>query len=152
MTYVNEQSVSPAAISVALDIPPARPVARADEVDDLMIAELADSFSRWGRTQLYGLCVLAAVAVSFFVWGPGLAKFIVFSGLLPAMILGNYLTDRANVREFISIGLSPALARRLLKKAYTIPSAYIMFPAMFSRSTKANRAVGDIISAALRKC
>lgn len=152
MSYVNEQSVSPAAISTALEIPPARTVALAHEVDDLMIAELAASFSRWGRTQLYGLCVLAALAVSLAIWGPGLAKVIAIIGLLPGMILGNYLTDRANVHEFETIGLAPELARRLLRKTYTVPSAYLMFPAMFSKSTRAKHAIGRIIIAALRKC
>ena len=152
MSYVNEHSVSPAAVPSTLEIPPARTIALAHEVDDLMIAELATSFSRWGRTQFYGLCVLAALAGSLVIWGPGLAKLIAFLGLLPGMILGNYLTDRANVHEFVTIGLAPELARRVLRKTYTVPSAYIMFPAMFSKSTRAKSAIGSIISAALRKC
>ena len=143
---------TPGAASASLVVREAGGITAGNDVDDALAGELADAFARWGRIQTYGLVAIAGAVVGTGVVAPGIALVVALLCLLPAVLVANVLVDRATVDEFVSVGLSGPLAKRLLRKTYLVPAAYALLPAAFSKKPAAKRAVVDVIRAALKKC
>lgn len=149
---MSERPSTPGAVSAALVVRGSRGIASAADVDEALASDLADAFSRWGRIQLYGLGTIAIAVAGTATWAPTVALIVAAVCLVPAILVANFAIDRANIDEFAALGLSPELARQLLRKTYSVPEAYVLLPAAFSNQPAAKREVITVIRKALAKC
>lgn len=171
---MGDRPSTPGAASTALEVRDVNGITAVAEVDDALAGELADTFARWGRIQSYGLAAIAAAGAATLVLAPAVAVLVAVVCFPAALLVANFLTDRATVDEFnppasrqrvelfdesdagapdfVHLGLSRPLARRLLRKTYSVPAAYTLLPAVFSKRPAARRAVVDVIRQALGKC
>lgn len=140
-----------AAIARATDSVPPSGITNASEVDDALAADVGQSFARWGRIQLVGMGALVAAFLATMLL-PAPAMLVAAVGFVPAVLIGNVLVDRATVNEFVQLGLSRELARRLLGKTYAVPEMYAALPATLSSSPSAKRKVTAAIKKALARC
>lgn len=94
--------------------------ARALEQNDELLRDLARAYVRGGRLQAIGMVAvaLAVPAVALTTALPWLPVLCV------AMLANNYVADRAIEKECEALGVSRALARKMLRKTYLVPECF----------------------------
>lgn len=151
LEQLDRDAPTSAAIARATEVVPVGGITSAADVDDALAVDIGQSFSRWGRVQLVGMGAIAAALFATTIM-PAPAMLVAIIGLVPAMLVGNFLIDRAAVNEFVQLGLSRDLSRRLMRKTYAVPEAYAALPATLSSSPAAKQKVAEVIKKALAKC